>query len=115
VHAAHAPASSLHSKVAPLRVEVNWNEALVDATVPVGPPVIDVSSGTAGGTWSAPVNAARIVFTDVPLAARAASQSSTAASVLGRTQPSPQMAASHTPWNTSGTQPPVVSACVTTP
>ena len=62
-----------------------------------------------------PVNAARMVFTEVPFAERAASQSNSAESVLGRTQPSPQIADSQTPWNTSGTQPPVVSACITTP
>ena len=36
-----------------------------------------------------------------------------ASSVLGFTQPEPH-AVSHTPWKTSGTQPPASSACITT-
>jgi hypothetical protein len=42
VHAAHAPLSSLHSKVEPVSVEVNANVAVVALTLPLGPLVIDV-------------------------------------------------------------------------
>ena len=48
MHASYAPASSLHSNVEPLRLELNWKDALLDATVPVGPSVIEVSGGTGG-------------------------------------------------------------------
>ena len=99
MHAPHGPASSLHSNVAPLRVELNWKDAFRDATVPVGPSVIAVSSGT-GGVWSSPVKAARMVLTEVPFVERVPSQSSRADRVLGRTQPSPHVPDSQTPWNT---------------
>ena len=90
MHASHAPASSLHSNVAPLRVEVNWKDAFLDATVPVGP-LGDRRVQRDAAAWDpSPVNAARMVFTEVPFAERAASQSSSAESVLG---PHPALAA----------------------
>ena len=42
----HAPASSLHSKVAPVSLAENWKAAVVEVVSPVGPSVIDVSGLT---------------------------------------------------------------------
>jgi hypothetical protein len=65
---------------------VNANVALLDPVVLLGPLVIDVFGATVSrGVPGA--SASRIVRTTVPCVARAASQSSNAASVLGRTQP----------------------------
>ena len=46
-HETNSPASSLHSKVEPGSVEENSNDAVVDALVPEGPEVINVSGATA--------------------------------------------------------------------
>jgi hypothetical protein len=46
VHAAHAPASSLHSKPAPDSGDENANDAELDATVPAGPLESEVSGAT---------------------------------------------------------------------
>ena len=47
MHAAHAPASSLHSNVELASVDEKPNEAAPEATVPLGPPVIEVSGAVA--------------------------------------------------------------------
>ena len=79
------------------------NEADVALTVPLGPLVIVVSSGTG---WVPPM-ASRTVRTTVPLADRAASQSEQRRQ---RARPHPALATGaptrRPPWKTSGTQPP---------
>jgi hypothetical protein len=112
VHASYAPPSSLHSNDAPAGVEEKSNDAVLEATVPLGPLVIEVSGAGGGGSADGETTS-RTVRTPVPLTDRAASQSRSADSVVGFTQPSSH-AVSQTPWKTIGTQPPPASACVIT-
>jgi hypothetical protein len=110
VQEANAAPSRLHSNVTPARFEESVNDALLSMVVAGGFESIDVSRSVGGGGG---VSASRIVRTTVPCAPRGASQSISAVSVLGFTQPEPH-AVSQTLWKTSGTQPPPNSACVIT-
>ena len=67
MHAAYAPASSLHSNVEPASVEEKPNEAAFEATVPLGPLVIEVSGAVASTVH---VRVAGVASTSLPFLAR---------------------------------------------
>ena len=58
VHAAHAPASSRHSNVAPASGELKAKVAEDDPVRPLGPPSITVSGGVVGGGGAGTVQVA---------------------------------------------------------